>query len=252
MASNKGSKKKQKKQPAGAPQWMVTYSDLVTLLLTFFVLLLSMASLDQLKFNQAIVSLKNAFGVIGAIEQRRIAPPAVIEIPPVEDDLLQRVYNRIMTKFNRLRIDEDITLVKDRGAVVLRVNNSILFGPGEYEVKPEAHDVLKRVADLIRPLPLQLRIAGHSDSTPFTKKDTSNWDLSMMRSISVLKFFAHEKLYPVDRMSATAFGSQRPVAPNDSQVNRALNRRVDFILESIGGYSEELPYLIDARDQLPF
>ena len=74
----------------------------------------------------------------------------------------------------------------------------------------------------------------------------------MARASSVVKFFAAEKLFPLDRMAAVGYGSQRPIAPNDTPENRALNRRVEFILESMGGYTEKLPYLIDAREQLPF
>jgi chemotaxis protein MotB len=73
-----------------------------------------------------------------------------------------------------------------------------------------------------------------------------------MRSIAVLRFFQENELLPLDRMSAVGYGDQHPIAPNDTPENRAKNRRVEFVLESIGDYREQLPYLIDANEQLPF
>jgi len=244
--------KKPKKQPAGAPAWMITYSDLVTLLLTFFVLLLSMANMDQVKFSQAAGSLRGAFGVFGGKDQKEISPPTLVEIAPVHDDLVQRLYSRIMTQMNRLRLDPSIKLVKDRGAVILQINESILFSPGTSQLKPAAYPVLAKVAGLIRPLPLQLRVEGHTDDVPYSRSDMSNWDLSVARSVSVLKYFQTADLFPLDRMSAVGYGSEHPLVDNDTLENRAKNRRVEFVLESLGSYREQLPYLIDANEQLPF
>ncbi|MDY0291855.1 MAG: flagellar motor protein MotB [Desulfuromonadaceae bacterium] len=245
-------KKRQKKQKAGAPEWMVTYSDMVTLLLTFFVLLLSMASMDQIKFEKAAGSLRGAFGVFGGQDQQQISQPTIVEIAPIQDDLVQRTYTRIVTQMNRLRLDSSIELVKDRGAVILRINDAVLFEPGSDRLKETSHPVLRKVAGLIAPLPLQARIEGHTDNIPFLRSDMSNWELSVMRSIAVLRFFQENDLLPLERMSAVGYGDQHPIAPNDTPEGRAKNRRVEFVLESIGDYREQLPYLIDANEQLPF
>jgi chemotaxis protein MotB len=241
--------KKTKKSAEGAPAWMVTYSDLVTLLLTFFVLLLSMANMDPIKFLKVANSMRSAFGIIGKVETIDIAPKVINIAPLPENDMAQRVYKRIQTQLNRLKLDRDITLVIDRGAVVLRVDNTLLFNPGRADIQPAAFPMLRHIADLVRPLPFHLRTEGHTDSVG---NEDANWDLSMDRATAVVKFLASEKLYPLDRMAAVGYGSQRPIAPNDTPENRALNRRVEFILESMGGYNEKLPYLIDAREQFPF
>lgn len=241
--------KKAKKSTDGAPAWMVTYSDMVTLLLTFFVLLLSMANMDPIKFLKAANSMRSAFGIIGKIDSVDIAPKVINIAPLVEGDMAQRVYKRIQFQLNQLKLDKDITLVIDRGAVVLRVDNTLLFASGRSDILPVAFPMLRNIAELVRPLPFHLRTEGHTDSSG---NEEANWDLSMARATSVVKFFAAEKLFPLDRMAAVGYGSQRPIVPNDTPENRALNRRVEFILESMGGYTEKLPYLIDAREQLPF
>jgi chemotaxis protein MotB len=231
---------------------MVTFSDMVTLLLTFFVLLLSMANMDKIKFKDAASSIRGAFGVMNGSNPNSLAPPSVVEFTPIEDDYMARLYQRVQAVMARLKLDRDIELVKDRGAVVLRIKDSILFAAGGATLRPEAHTVLAKVADLVRPLPLSLRIEGHSDDTPTGNGDFSNWDLSIARSTAVLKFLGKENLLPLDRMSSVGYGAQKPLVPNISAENRALNRRVEFVLENVGSYREELPYLIDANDQLPF
>ncbi len=243
--------KKPKKPMAGAPLWIVTFSDMMTLLLTFFVLLLSMATLDQVKFTQAAGSLSDAFGVgiLASSTRSEIAPPQVVSNVPMDDDFTSRVYRRLRTQLRELKLDRQIELVKDRGAVVLRVDEAILFSSGQSTLTLDADPVLRKVAELVRPLPLNVKIEGHSDDIG---NDMQNWELSVARAVSVLRFLAGDQLLPLTRISATGYGSHRPLFPNLSDRERALNRRVEFVLESQGGPQQELPYLIDARDQAPF
>ncbi len=241
--------KKEKKAPAGAPLWMVTYSDMVTLLLTFFVLLLSMANLDNVKFNKASDSLAGAFGVLASSSQTEVTSPKVVSYSPVDDDFTSRVYRRLRTKLHELKLNKKVKLVKDRGAVVLRIDESVLFASGQQEIQQDAYPVLRKVAELVRPLPLNLKVEGHTDDRG---AELANWDLSVARAVSVLRFLASNQLIPLTRMAATGYGSQKPLFPNASDRERALNRRVEFVLETSGDPDQELPYLIDARDQAPF
>ncbi|NOY13705.1 MAG: OmpA family protein [Deltaproteobacteria bacterium] len=241
--------KKEKKPPAGAPMWMVTFSDMVTLLLTFFVLLLSMANMDQVKFNKAADSLAGAFGVLGSSDKTEVTTPKVVSFTPVNDDFTSQVYRRLKTKLRELKLNKKIKLIKDRGAVVLRIDDSVLFRSGEKKLTPEAYPVLRKVAELVRPLPLNLKIEGHTDNRG---DEMANWDLSVGRAVAVLRFLAGNHLVPLNRMAATGYGSQKPLFPNNSERERALNRRVEFVLESQGDPNQELPYLIDAREQAPF
>lgn len=229
--------------------WIVTFSDMVTLLLTFFVLLLSMANMDQVKFNKASDSLAGAFGVLGSSDKTEVAPPSVVAFSPVNDDFNAQVYRRLRTKLHELKLNKKIKLAKDRGAVVLRVDEAVLFGTGQIELESEAGVILRRVAELVRPLPLNLKIEGHTDNRG---EEIANWDLSVGRAISVLRFMATNQLIPLTRMSATGYGSQKPLFPNASAEERALNRRVEFVLESQGDPNQDLPYLIDAKEQAPF
>ena len=157
-------KKKAKKALAGAPAWMVTYSDLVTLLLTFFVLLMSMANMDPVKFLKVANSMRSAFGIVGKIERVDITPEVINIAPLPEEDMAQRVYKRIQLQLNQLKLNEDITLVLDRGAVVLRVDDTLLFASGQSDILPAAFPMLRKIAEMVRPLPFHLRTEGHTDS----------------------------------------------------------------------------------------
>ena len=240
---------KKHKCPQGAPMWMVTFSDMVTLLLTFFVLMLSMANMDQVKFQQASDSLAGAFGVLGSSDKTAVAPPKVTTFSPINDDFNAQVYRRLKTKLRELKLNQKIKLAKDRGAVVLRVDEAILFESNQTRLEPEAGPILRKVAELVRPLPLNVKIEGHTDDRG---NEMANWDLSVGRAVAVLRFMAANQLIPLARMSATGYGSQKPLFPNTSERERALNRRVEFVLESQGDPNQDLPYLLDAKEQAPF
>jgi chemotaxis protein MotB len=232
--------------------WMLTYSDMVTLLLTFFVLLISMADINKIKFTQAMGSLKGALGILQSHEYDDIMPLELIAKQNNLDESLQRIYRHIKSRLNNIKVNKDIELVKDRGAVVLRINESLLFASGQSELKMRSHAVLAEIAHLVRPLRLDLRVEGHTDNVPIPKAGISNWDLSIQRAVAVVKFFVSRGLLPADRLSAAGYGSQRPIVPNDIPEHRAKNRRVDFYLEQDEDYRHQLPYLIDTRSQYPF
>ncbi len=241
--------KKEKKAPEGAPMWMVTFSDMVTLLLTFFVLMLSMANMDKVKFQQASDSLAGAFGVMGSADKTETAPPRVVSTSPINDDFSAKVYRRIRTKLREFKLNKKIKLIKDRGAVILRVDEAVLFQSGESRLSPEADPILRKVAELVRPLPLNMKIEGHTDNRG---AELANWDLSVNRAVAVLRFLATNELVPMARMAATGYGSQKPLFPNNSEQERALNRRVEFVLESQGDPNQDLPYLMDTKELAPF
>ncbi len=245
-------RKKKSNGNGGSPSWMVTYSDMVTLLLTFFVLMLSMADINKIKFTRAMGSLRGALGVLDSQDYEDVLPLELMAQQNNLDESLQRVYRHIKNRLENLEVNKDIKLVTNRGAVVLRLNDSLLFRSGETAVKESAYPLLREIADLVRPLQLDLRVEGHTDNVPVSRAGISNWDISIQRAVSVVKYFASRDLLPQDRLSAAGYGAQRPLMPNDIDEHRAMNRRVDFYLEQDENYRQQLPYLIDSREQYPF
>ncbi len=233
-------KKYRPSPPAGAPAWMVTYSDLVTLLLTFFVLLLSMANMDPIRFTEASSSLKEAIGIRKDPVHVEFAipvmpSPPITQFSPVQEQTTTKVYEKIRSQIDSLRMRDQVGVLKrDDESVVLRIEDDLLFAPGEATISPQSFTMLRGVADIIRPLPMDLRIEGHTDNQPFADLRTGNWDLSVARAVAVLRFFNQSDLLPLDRMAAVGYGKERPVADNQDEAGQARNRRVDFVLRLKG------------------
>lgn len=229
-------KERKKNAPAGAPMWMVTYSDMVTLLLTFFVLLLSMASLDPVRFTEASNSLKDAFGMHQQPAQLEFALPILPSPPqtkftPVQQAMTTKVHERIKAQLELKNMNDDVDVVQtDSDTIILRVNDSLLFKPGQSQVPPTSYPLLRNIADIIRPLPMKLLVEGHTDDIKISQNPIGNWDLSMARAVSVMRFFKQGDLLNMERTSAIGFGADRPLVPNRDDASRAKNRRVDFVL----------------------
>lgn len=225
------------------PPWMVTYSDLVTLLLTFFILLLSMASLDPVRFNEASSSLKDAFGIHREPAQVDFSIPVLpsplsTRFSPVRQQTTEKVYEKVKSQIDSLRLNKSVGLLKqDAESIVLRINDSVLFEPGQAKLSPQSYPLLRLIAGIIQPLPMDLRIEGHTDNRPLPESQPGLWELSVDRSISVLRFFTKSRLLPLERMAAIGYGEEKPLRPNDDEQSRSLNRRVDFVLRLQGNTS---------------
>jgi len=229
-------KEKKKSCPAGAPMWMVTFSDMVTLLLTFFVLLLSMANLDPVKFTAASSSIRESFGtqpVPARIEfTLPIFPTApVTSFTPIQQEMTTKIHERLKAQLELKKMDDKVSVIQqDSDTIILRVNESLLFKSGQSQIPPTSYPLLRNIADIIRPLPMKLLVEGHTDDRQISQNPIGNWDLSMARAVSVTRFFKQGDLLDLDRMSAIGYGPDRPLVPNLDDVSRAKNRRVDFVL----------------------
>lgn len=151
---------------------------------------------------------------------------------PVQIQSTEKVYEKIKSQIYSLRLNDDIGLLKkDDESIILRINDSVLFGPGQSKIVPKSLPILRDIAEIILPLPMDLRIEGHTDDIPIQGSQFGNWDLSVERSVSVLKFFSMSDLLPLDRMAAVGYGKDRPIVINKDKGSRAQNRRVDFVLK---------------------
>lgn len=224
--------------PPGLPMWMATYSDMVTLLLTFFVLLLSMANMDPTRFLQAKTSIKETLGsntpIVPVPYTVPILPsPPKTKFSPIPLQGASQYFKRIQSDLKLTKLDAQVeALLKDNDSIILRINDSILFEEGKATLDPTSYPILRKITDIVKPLPMTMRIEGHTDSTPMAGGKMSNWDLSVVRAVAVMSFYQRGDHFPLDRMAAAGYGDTRPVVPNISKEDMAKNRRVDFILRS--------------------
>jgi chemotaxis protein MotB len=211
-------------------RWLLTYADLITLLLAFFIVMYSMSQIDAKKFGKVSQALSGALR----------GGPSVLRYPEVSTKTghgvlelgnLRLIQQKIEEKFKHLGKDRAIeTEITERG-LVIHIMESALFREGSANLEPRAMDVLDRVSDVIKDRPNHIRIEGHTDDKPIrTVQFPSNWELSTARATEVVRYYINSHSIAPDRISALGYGEFRPIRPNNSIENRARNRRVDIVL----------------------
>ncbi|HUU27359.1 MAG TPA: flagellar motor protein MotB [archaeon] len=216
-----------------APAWLTTFSDLMSLLLCFFVLIVSMSKVKERDFFLAAGSLRGAFGVMAA-------DPAIMKLENTPLPTLKNVQRAIIDKavsnlqdFIKARKlgDDAKVAVSDKG-VALTLGAPLLFDSGSAELKEGSFPLLSAVFDIARGWPNIIRVEGHTDNTAIRSGIyESNWDLSFARALSVVKFAVQfSKIHP-SRLAPVAYGENRPVADNLTEEGRAKNRRIEIFLE---------------------
>jgi len=236
--------KKEKKSecPVGAPEWMVTYSDMVTLLLCFFIAMFNVSDVDEIQLQQMISSMNNIG--MGANEggttltagRNADLGNTIMELPSMERGRSMSTAKKKATslfapeiKSNKVRVSSD-----ERGLVISLASDSF-FGPASADVNiEETRDILLRLATVLESKEVEgkkFRIEGHTDSVAVDPGGPwkSNWELSAARSINVLHYLAdigvNERNFQVSGLADTV-----PISSNETAEGRAYNRRVDIII----------------------
>ena len=226
-------RKKQEEQSPGSPAWLTTYSDLVTLLLCFFVLLFSFSTVDAQKFKAIMSSFQGGSGVLdgGTV----IDPPVPVdEEEEVESDLMDLV-EYLEEYAETLGLGNKITIEIEERGIVVRFMDDVFFDSGSAKIKTESFEILKEVAELLNReefVNRQIRVEGHTDSDPILRssKYPTNWELSSDRATNVLRYLVEIELMDGERVSSSNYSYYRPIVPNDTPENKAKNRRVDIII----------------------
>lgn len=232
-------RKLQEEEQGGAPGWMVSYADLTQLLLTFFILLFALSSIDAYKFRQAVISLQGALGVLpsgaGIVDVMDVplGPPSPRSDDQGDSDpgAMEMVRGAFQEYIHSRSLTDSVYLeITERGLVVSFMDK-VLFDVGDAELRPEAREVLREVAVILGKIPNDIRIEGHTCDLPIrTPRFPSNWELSTSRACTVLRYFIEETHLEAERFSAMGYGEYRPKAPNMNEASRRLNRRVDVVI----------------------
>lgn len=220
--------------------WLLTYADLTTLLLVFFVLLYSISSIEHERFKATFKALtQNAEGNSCVSEYLEMFdfPDYGNEQITLEDltglrsrkDTIVKDINKFISQDND---NNDMDLIVSMGKIIIRIDGSYLFHPASAELNKGFVIVLNKITRILDEYPeYSLNIKGHTDDIPIvSERYPSNWELSAGRATAVLKHFIKNGIDPL-RLTATGYGSILPIVPNNSDENRAKNRRVEFVLE---------------------
>ncbi len=217
----------------GAPAWMATFSDLCTLLLTFFVLLLSFADMNVREFKAMLGSVRDAFGVQfetqGSYEALSSSPVSLDGRQPQQNE--SEAEDEMQARIEALGLEDEIEVEADEGGLTVRIRERVLFGSGSADLSvEEAGPILRTVVELGMSMSTELAVHGHTDDRPIQNvRYPSNWELSAARASSVVRYLVGERLIPeAMKVSIAGYADTRPVVPNDSDEHRARNRRVEF------------------------
>lgn len=203
------------KEEDNTHRWLISYSDFLTLLFTFFVALFSLSTMDLWKAEKFTGSLRKAFKVID-------------EPIPFEEDRNKAVIEDLKKLLNDI---SGVEVKSDLRGIIINLPSSLLFDSGSAQLKQESIEVLKRIAEYLRDFPNRVLIEGHTDNIPLSTNAVykSNWELSAARAASVLHFLIQMGLSP-DRFTIAGYGEYRPIESNETSEGRAKNRRVELII----------------------
>ncbi len=209
-----------------SPAWMTTYGDMMTLLLCFFVLLLSFANVDEVKFSTSMYFLQ---GALGLLEETSVKEDSKIQ--QMQEMRLEENVRKIDEMSQEMDLKDQVTVEITEGGMLIRLGSKILFRSGSSILKKEAMPVLKVVGETIKSGVKEVIIGGHTDNVPINSaKYKSNWELSSQRAISVVNVLVDSMNVDPEKLVAAGYSEFRPLVPNTSSENRAENRRVEFLI----------------------
>jgi chemotaxis protein MotB len=227
-------KGKEKECEEGAPGWIVTFSDLMSLLLTFFILLLSFSTISEEEFNEAMMSLHGALGVMPRMTSVISVAPKRPRRPSEEQETTARRMQRNMQIQGK---KDDVKISYDAlGGIKINLPAEMLFGPGGVTLLPEAAPVLRDLAEIIGEMPETfVEVRGHTDSQNLSSSSlyNDNAALSFGRADTVADTLALYGRIPEEQFERVACGPSQPVASNDTAQGRAANRRVEIFVRGL-------------------
>jgi chemotaxis protein MotB len=239
-----GRKRRVKKPEEGSPLWMVTYSDMVTLLLTFFILLYSISVIDVERFQKVIISIQTSFmGFTGIMDQNTdpyesegdsmsyeegfFNESAMLERAREAEEILAQVEAFI----TEMGLEGQIELRIEERGIVMELPDYIFFERARADLRPEARDMLDQFSELFLGLGRHIIVEGHTCNLPINVPEfPSNWELSVIRAVRVTRYLIEEKGLDPQRITATGYGEFQPLEPNTSPEARARNRRVTMVI----------------------
>ena len=219
----------------GSPAWMTTFSDMMTLLLVFFVMMYSMSTLDTDRFMGFIASFQNQLGVLDG--GRTVSEEELIDRGSRGEDFnvaqqnISVVQQQLGEFIEEEGLEGNVEMRETDRGLVISVTGQLLFDIGRAEILPEGEELLNEVITNVEEIPNEIMVEGHTDDWPIsTEEFPSNWELSTARATNVVRYLINNTDLNPARFSAAGYSEYRPVAPNDTAEDRARNRRVEIVV----------------------
>ncbi|WP_055071310.1 OmpA/MotB family protein [Clostridium massiliamazoniense] len=233
-------RRKKDSENKGGAGWMASFADTMTLLMTFFILLYSMASVEEEKMIAMANALQNVLQgkKSDAIFDYNLSNGEATIISADEKELEQNesdyTYEELKKYIEGNNLETLMTVEKNEEGVELQLSDSILFPSGTADLLNESKTILNKVAELILNSKTDIVIAGHTDNRPIkNNKFPSNWELSVQRAVNVVKYFTEGKGITSSRFSVMGYGEHRPIGDNSTEEGQRANRRVSILFKNV-------------------
>lgn len=238
-------RKKPHEEHENHERYLVTYADLITLLLAFFIILYAMSSVDQNKFDAFSESLSMAFhkgtpnivdldGTFNKNARKEVTQEELKTMKEArESNKLEQAKEKVEKEIQSKNLEENVKVTLDKEGLHIVLKNEILFASGEANVKPEMKNILKQISHIVSTVENPVIISGHTDNFPIrTALYPSNWELSSARAVSVLReMVENNPTLKAERFAASGYGEYHPVAENKTEEGRQQNRRVEILVK---------------------
>jgi chemotaxis protein MotB len=231
--------------PEGAPAWVTTFADLVTLLMVFFILLFAMGSIEEDKWKQIKASLRDALGQevipdggvregLDVIKEKVLDEStinAVDEVGAMVAKQVEEIASEVEEFVFKNKLAGKVDVSSDERGAIITLSDTVMFPPGKSRMTYTGDEIIKQVFDILKQFSYQVKIEGHTDNIPIkTEQFPSNWELSASRAAEVARKLVAAGFDPKN-LSIEAFAQYRPKVPNDSLQGRASNRRIEIVYQ---------------------
>lgn len=228
-------RKKEDDDKNTSPAWMVTYGDLMTLLLVFFVLLYSFSVMDIEKFVGFMSSFQAQLGVLDGgttlSDQNFVSRGSVGQRFNPSAQNFQKVMGEMSSYVEKEGLEDQVEMELTKRGLVVRLTGQVLYDVGKAELKTGGKKLLDKIAKVIIDIPNDIMVEGHTDDWPINNKEfPSNWELSTARATNVVKYFMEKTAIKAGRLMAAGYSKYRPLFDNDTSEHRAKNRRVEIVV----------------------
>lgn len=226
-----------KKKSENSERWLLTYSDLITLLMIFFVVMYASSSINSTKYAKLSKSLNGVLsngnsGIFDETSSSLGGDPAPI-IVDAEEEKLTTLKNSIDSSLKEQGLSDYVgTEIQERG-LIISLSDSIFFESGKADIKTEVKPELDKISSSLKSIDNLIRVEGHTDNVPEKSNVfSSNWQLSAVRAANVVQYLIDVDGLPPNRLSAAGYGDTRNIASNDTKEGKSKNRRIDIVILS--------------------
>ena len=223
-----------KLETAGMMRWLLTYADMITLLLALFIILFAISTISSVKFSRLARQISGGFNSTDAINNPPNGGTVGTDKGQTEEANMASIKSQLDRFIAQRNLQQKVrTQITKSGLIITLLSDKAYYNSGSADLRPETKELLDAVAGQIRHVRNDVRVEGNTDNVPIaTSSFPTNWELSAARATNVTRYLVEHDKIPPTRLSFAGYGEFRPKYPNDNDTHRQENRRTDIVILS--------------------